>query len=176
MEALQIEYYAPGVGAGFVETCHHNGTIRHQEREKIRSVHVLDDMLTLGYIRKRCITPIYHALDGDIGNEMEKLITHLGNLRRSKTTLSDYRLYLSEFLHHLTSTGVNHMNEIAEGHILSFVSSHPTNKVNIVSALRVLFRFWKQENILNGVLMSCLTRIRCIGRSVCHLSTRRRKS
>ncbi|MDR0745799.1 MAG: tyrosine-type recombinase/integrase [Mediterranea sp.] len=34
--------------------------------------------------------------------------------------------------------------------LLAFVSSHPTNKVNIVSALRVLFRFWKQEHIFDG--------------------------
>lgn len=42
MEARQVKYYTPGIGARFVETCHHNGTIRHREREKIRSVHVLD--------------------------------------------------------------------------------------------------------------------------------------
>lgn len=150
MEARQIEHYAPVVGAEFVDTCHHHGTIRHQEREKIRSVHVLDDMLTLGYIRRKCITPIFHALNGEIGNEMEKLVTHMGNLRRSKSTISGYRLYLSEFLHHLTSAGVNHMGEVSERHILSFVSSHPTNKTNIVSALRMLFRYWKQERILEG--------------------------
>jgi site-specific recombinase XerD len=43
---------------------------------------------------------------------------------------------------------VSQVNEISERHILSFFSSCPTSKVNVVSALRVLFRFWKQENIL----------------------------
>lgn len=41
------------------------------------------------------------------------------------------------------------VSDIADNHILTFVSSHPTNKVKIVSALRVLFRFWKQEHIVD---------------------------
>ena len=144
-----IESYSPSVGADFVSTCHFHGTIRPQEREKIRSIQVLDDMLKLGYIRKRCYTPVFHALDGEIGAEMEKLIAHLTNLRRSMVTIKDYRLYLSEFLMHLNARDVTHVSAITENDILTFVSSHPTNKVNIVSALRVLFRFWKEEHIID---------------------------
>ena len=144
-----IESYSLSVGADFVSTCHYQGAVRHQEREKIRSVQVLDDMLQLGHIRKVRVTPVHHPLDGDIGKDMEKLISHLTNLRRSKTTINDYRLYLSEFLIHLNASGVKSVSDIADNHILTFVSSHPTNKVNIVSALRVLFRFWKQEHIVD---------------------------
>lgn len=150
MSEKGIESYSPSVGADFVSICHFNGTIRHQEREKIRSVQVLDDMIELGYIRKRCITPVFHSLDGEIGAEMEKLIAHLTNLRRSTVTIKDYRLYLSEFLAHLTLHGVKHVSDITERDILAFISSHPTNKVNVVSALRVLFRFWKEEHVTNN--------------------------
>ena len=149
MEERGLQLYTHAIGAQFIETCHYNGTIRHQEREKIRSIQVLDDMLTLGKIRKRCFTPIVHKLDGELGQEMEKLIHHLTNLRRSDKTIKDYRLYLSEFLSHLDVECIKHKEEIAEKHIISFVLSHPTNKVNIVSALRVLFRFWKEEHILD---------------------------
>jgi len=148
MEAKSLTVYTPEIGAEFTTTCHHNGTVRPQEREKIRSIQVLDDMLILGHIRKRCFTPVYHRLDGELGLEMEKLVTHMTNLRRSATTIRDYRLYLSEFLQHLGNAGVHHLCEIAEHHIISFILAHPTNKVNIVSALRVLFRFWKEEHIL----------------------------
>ena len=148
MEERNLQMYTAAIGAQFVETCHYNGTIRPQEREKIRSIQVLDDMLTLGKIRKRCFTPIVHKLDGELGQEMEKLIHHLTNLRRTETTIKGYRLYLSEFLSHLDVEGIKHKEEIAEKHIISFVLAHPTNKANIVSALRVLFRFWKEEHIL----------------------------
>lgn len=149
MSQKGIVSYSPSVGAEFVSTCHFHGTIRPQEREKIRSIQVLDDMLKLGYIRKRCFTPVFHALDGEVGAEMEKLITHLTNLRRSMVTIKDYRLYLSEFLMHLDERNVKHVSAITEKDILTFVSSHPTNKVNIVSALRVLFRFWREEHIVD---------------------------
>ena len=149
MSQKGIVSYSPSVGAEFVSTCHFHGTIRPQEREKIRSIQVLDDMLKLGYIRKRCFTPVFHALDGEVGAEMEKLITHLTNLRRSMVTIKDYRLYLSEFLMHLNERNVKHVPAITEKDILTFVSSHPTNKVNIVSALRVLFRFWREEHIVD---------------------------
>ena len=150
MSQKGIESYSPSVESDFVSTSHFHGTIRPQEREKIRSIQVLDDMLKLGYIRKRCLTPVFHALGGEIGEEMEKLIAHLKNLRRSQVTINDYRLYLSEFLTHLNARSVKHVSAIAESDILTFVSSHPTNKVNIVSALRVLFRFWKEEHIVDG--------------------------
>ena len=45
MSQKGIESYSPSVGAEFVSTCHFHGTIRPQEREKIRSIQVLDDML-----------------------------------------------------------------------------------------------------------------------------------
>lgn len=150
MSEKGIESYSPSVGADFVSTCHFHGTIRPQEREKIRSIQVLDDMINMGYIRKRCFTPVFHALDGEIGTEMEKLITHLTNLRRSTVTIKDYRLYLSEFLMHLNSRMVLHVSDITESDILTFVSSHPTSKVSIVSALRVLFRYWKEEHIIDN--------------------------
>ncbi len=150
MAQNDIEYYSPSVGAGFVSTCHFNSTIRPQERERIRSIQVLDDMMELGYIRKRCITPVYHALDGEIGMEMEKLVAHLAKLRRSKSTIGIYRLHLSEFLAHLESRGTEHVTDIRESDILTFVSAHPSDKVNIVSTLRVLFRFWKEEHVVDS--------------------------
>lgn len=152
MAASGIEQYTPEVGGAFVMTCNHHGIVRPQEREYIRSVQVLDDMLQLGYIRKRCVTHVHHALSGEIGAEMEKLIVHITNLRRSQKTIYDYRLYLSEFLTYLNTNGISHVCEIAEKHVIAFIASHPTNKVNIVSALRVLFRFWNEEHIVDGRL------------------------
>ena len=150
MVAKGTEEYTSDIGAEFITTCHHNGVVRPQEREKIRSVQVLNDMLELGHIRKRCIVLVHHALDGEIGKEMEKLITHITNLRRSKTTIKDYRLYLSEFLAYLNMSSIHHVYDITENHIVTYISHHPTNKVNILSALRVLFRFWKEQHIVDS--------------------------
>lgn len=153
MDEKGTEMYTTDIGADFKETCVYEGMVRPQERDKIRSIQVLDDMMSLGTIRKRCLIPVEHALYGEIGAAMERLIGHLGALRRSQTTLSSYRLYLSEFLVHLNDKGISRLNQITDTHILSFVSAHPTNKVNIVSALRVLFRFWEDNKILEGRFM-----------------------
>lgn len=147
MSEKGIESYSPMVGADFVSTCHMDGKVRPQERDKIRSIVVLDDMLTHGHVRKRTFTPVVHALPGEIGAGMEKLIAHLSNLRRSKSTIGSYRLYLSNFLAFLDEMGVRHIGSITEHDILSYVSSLTANKVNAVSALRVMFRFWKDEHI-----------------------------
>ena len=45
---------------------------------------------------------------------------------------------------------VLHVSDITESDIPTFVSSHPTSKVSIVSALRVLFRYWKEEHIIDN--------------------------
>ena len=107
----------------FVQTCHFDGVFRHQERGKIRSVQVLDDMLSTGKIRKMCFTPVQHPVDEEIGQQMELLIIHLKNLRRSKITISDYYLYLNGFLNYLTDNKVKDINDITEYHILKFLGS-----------------------------------------------------
>lgn len=148
MTMQQQTLYTKSVGEAFVQTCHFDGVVRHQEREKIRSIQVLDDMLSTGKIRKRCFTTVQHPLYGEIGQQMELLIMHLKNLRRSKITISDYYLYLNGFLNYLTDNKVKDINDITEYHILKFLGSYAvTNKINIVSALRVLFRFWHEEHI-----------------------------
>lgn len=58
MASLGEEYYSSDIGYTYMETCNYHGTVRHQEREHIRSVQVLDDMLNLGYARRRCYTPM----------------------------------------------------------------------------------------------------------------------
>lgn len=157
MSMQQQTLYSKSIGEAFIQTCHCDGVVRPQEREKIRSIQVLDDMLTTGKIRKRCFTHVQHPLYGDIGQQMELLITHLKNLRRSKNTISDYYLYLNGFLNYLTDNGVKELNDITEYHILKFLSlSIVTSKINIVSTLRVLFRFWHEEHILSTDFASTL--------------------
>ncbi len=140
--------YTPSVGAAFIDEGVSKKNLRHEEREKIRSIQVLDDCLNLGYIRKNTVVPVRHRLEGPIGDEMRKLVTHLRNLRRSEITIKDYELYLSYFLRYLETEGVQTPENISEHHIIKFVSTRENNKINIVSSLRVLFRFWFDQRII----------------------------
>ena len=148
MAEKTVMMYSPDVGKSFIDECVSKAKLDHEDREKIRSIQVLDDYLDLGYIRKNVFTPVKHALDGRIGEEMQKLINHLRNLRRSEVTIKDYELYLSNFLKYLNRVNVTSVEAISEYHILKFISNSENNKINIVSALRVLFRYWFEKHII----------------------------
>jgi len=147
MKVKNLTLYTPSLGHEFITDCIPIENVRHDEREKIRSIQVLNDYLNLGYIRKRSVTPITHPLDGEIGLQMQKLINHLRSLRRSSVTIKDYQLYLNSFLVYLNRSGIYTLKEITERHVLEFVSTTMNNKINVVSCLRVLFRFWFENHI-----------------------------
>lgn len=151
MRENDLTLYTPSLGQEYISECISCENLRHEDREKIRSIQVLDDYMNLGYIRKRSVTPVKHTLDGcEIGLQMQKLINHLQSLRRSSITIKDYELYLNRFLVYLNRSGVYTLKEIKERHILEFVSTTENNKINVVSSLRVLFRFWSENHIIDS--------------------------
>lgn len=146
MKAHGTDEYTSKIGESFTITCNKHGLVRHQEREFIRSIQVLDDMLNANSIRMAWKPSIHHPLYGEIGEKMECLINHLQSLRRSRTTIKEYRLYLNGFLNHLTSKGITTMDEISEYHVMKYIGTYTgSSKLNVVSALRVLFRYWNES-------------------------------
>jgi len=148
MKEKNQSLYAPSLGQQYITYCIPSDNIRHDDREKIRSIQVLDDYMNLGYIRKRSVTPVTHPLYGEIGLQMQKLIHHLQSLRRSSVTIKNYQLYLNSFLAYLNRSGIYALKEISERHILEFVSTTENNKINVVSSLRVLLRFWFENHLI----------------------------
>jgi len=149
MKRKDLSWYTPSLGQEYITECIPCDNLRHDDREKIRSIQVLDDYLNLGHIRKRTVTPVKHSLDGEIGLQMQKLIDHLQSLRRSSITIKDYELYLNRFLVYLNQTEVFTIKKIRERHILAFLSTTENNKINIASSLRVLFRFWFENHMID---------------------------
>jgi site-specific recombinase XerD len=147
MEGKNLSLYSPPLGKEYVMKCIPCDNLRHDDREKIRSIQVLDDYLNLGHIRKRTVVPVKHELYGEIGVEMKKLINQLHAIRRSAITIKNYELYLNRFLTYLNRSGVHRLLDMKERHILAFISTTENNKLNVVSSLRVLFRFWYEHHI-----------------------------
>lgn len=148
MKERNLSYYTPSLGQQYITDCIPGEIVKPFDREKIRSIQVLDDWLNLGYIRKRSVTPVKHPLFGEIGLQMQKLIDHLQCLRRSSVTIKDYQLYLNSFLVYLNRSGFFSLQDINERKILEFVSTTENNKVNVVSCLRVLFRYWFENHLI----------------------------
>ena len=148
MKEKNVSYYSSSLGQQFIGECIPIDNVRHDDREKIRSIQVLDDLMNLGYIRKRSTKPVSHPLYGEIGLQMKNLISHLQSLRRSTVTIRNYQHYCSNFLCYLNRLGVYTPEDISERHVLDFISTTANNKVNVVSCLRVLFRFWFENHII----------------------------
>lgn len=144
-----IDMYTPDVGAKFIESTQHQDMSNH-ECERIRSIHALNDIMTVGYIRKQCVRAAFYSLDGAIGKQMEKLVLHLISLRRGKNTLKHYRSCLGNFLYYLDMIGVQNIKQITEEHVIRFLSSQQLNREKTLSIIRCLFLFWRQENIIDG--------------------------
>jgi len=147
MQKKDLKLYSADAGEEFIHSCIGVGYVTAGKRDVIRSVHALTDFMNLGYVRKMTFTPVEHPLDGEIGRQMRKLVEHLHVLRRSRTTLKDYELYLNRFLTFLNRELVYSVSAIRERHLLKFVSTTENNKVNVTSCLRVLFRFWHEQKI-----------------------------
>jgi integrase len=149
MQEKNLTEYTVERGEEFIHSFIREGSVTTGERDYIRSVESLTEFMNFGYIRnRRTHLPVEYPLDGEIGRQMRKLIAHLQTLRRSRTTIHDYELYLHRFLTFLKHECVNTVFSISERHILKFVSTMENDKINIVSCLRVLFRFWHEQHII----------------------------
>jgi len=158
MQEKNLTAYSADTGEEFIHSFIKPGYVTARQRDVIRSVQALTDFMNLGYVRKKTFTPVVHPLDGEIGMQMKKLVHHLQSLRRSPITIKEYELYLNRFLTFLGYEQVYTVSGIKERHILKFVSTMENNKVDIVSYLRVLFRYWHEEKITDGNFHELLDR------------------
>lgn len=156
MNEKKLFIYTTDVGNQFIDSITQNTIPTTQVREKIRSVYVLNDFLTLGYVRKRRTIPVEHPLSGEIGIQMQKHIQHLQFLRRSKITINRNKVYMHRLLVYLGREGIEHIDDIQEKHIWGFLSSAGTNNRHVISTLRVLFNFWNEQKISNRNLADFL--------------------
>jgi site-specific recombinase XerD len=164
MQEKNLTDYTADTGEEFIHSFIKPGYVTAGERDVIRSVQVLTDFMNLGFIRRKTFIAVEHPLEGEIGRQMQRFISHLRSQRRCAITIRDYELYLNRFLTFLAGEGVRTVSGIKEGDVLKFVSTTENNKVNIVSSLRVLFRFWHQENIIDKKLYELLAHYKWIKR------------
>lgn len=148
MKEKKITMYTSEIGQYFINDCFPEEDLRPVAKEMIRSIRILNDALNSGGIKqRRLIIPVKHPLLGEIGTQMQKVINYLKSMRKSTITINRYKLYLSRFSIYLNNEKVTSINEISEHHILKFSSTASNNKKNLVSCLRVLFRYWFENHI-----------------------------
>lgn len=114
-----------------------------------RSVHVLDDFLLYGKVRKRIVQYVHHELPGELGKAALEFIDSQERLRLSKLTLNKHRRILSYFITYLALRSVNQVSAIDEDDVLSFISSVQNCKDRYLSTIRLFCRFLYQQKYID---------------------------
>lgn len=148
MAEENIQLYTPDVGFRFKTHCIPDDCFNDHLKDLLRSINVLDTMLLHGVIPKRCTVPIVHPLSLPMGDSMELFLERLKEARRSKATLSRYRIHLSSFLTWLNLNGITQITDIKESHICQYISQRDTDLMSCISSLRGLFKFWALQNMV----------------------------
>lgn len=163
METNGITIYNRIIGEEFIHT-RISSSVTPAERDLMRSVHVLTEMQETGKVSKKTIHPIIRELKGPIGKAIEELLVHLHQLRRNQTTINGHLLYLHRFKQYLAGHEIILPKEIREEHILGFVSTQTNNNINVVSSLRVFFRYLYKERLLKTDLSYVLAHYKWVKR------------
>ncbi len=148
LEERKAEHLTDALAAEYLESCVKDGIVRYQEREMMRSVKMLVELWHEGKISRRYCATVNHELTGPIGKAMEDFITHMRDLRRSESTLNNYRRSLHDFLFYLEDNKVKELDEIAEWHVMKFAAAQKTGKRDKIGSLRMLFKHWKETGVI----------------------------
>jgi site-specific recombinase XerD len=124
---------------------------RYQD-DIIRSVNFLNEFQETGTINKYHCKPLEQELSGSIGFAMENFLLHLGALRRTKKTVSEYRRSLYRLFIYLESKQVQNVEDIKETHIVTFLSTSTNNKTFVISSIRLFLQYLHEEHLLENDL------------------------
>ena len=148
MVKQSIPYYDASVGEKFLRSIMTGDIISRYEDDIIRSIVFLNEFQEKGSIGSYHYKPIKRALSGPIGLAMEKFLLHLGSLRRTKKTISEYRLSLYRLFIYLESKQIQSLEEIKEIQIMTFLSTSTNNKIFVISSIRFFLRYLYEEHLL----------------------------
>lgn len=147
MKKNSLANYRAGIGESFLSSIpsmsdSHMRAIR-------RSVHVLDDFLFYGKIRKRSIRYVHHELPGKLGEVALEFIVSQEKLRRCKPILNNHRRILSYFITHLSLRSIDQVSAISEDDVLTFISSVQNCKDRYLNTIRLFCRFLYQQKYID---------------------------
>ncbi|MDO9634402.1 MAG: site-specific integrase [Paludibacter sp.] len=148
MQSLDESEYSIEIGNDFILTCNINGSIASKHRDMIKSVIVLNDVMTTGKIHGRRYMPINYPLGGEIGVHAQEFIGHLTNLRRNIKTVKDYKKRLSIFIDYLAEKGVHCPGQIDENNVLAFISTYTYGCSKNIASVKWFLRFMKEGHII----------------------------
>jgi site-specific recombinase XerD len=142
-----VPYYDASIGEKFLRTVVTGDIISRYQDDIIRSVNFLNEFQETGTIIKYHYKPIERELSGPVGLAMEKFLLHLGASRRTKKTVSEYRLSLYRLFIYLESKQIQRIEDVKETHIITFLSTSTNNKTFVISSIRFFLQYLFEKHL-----------------------------
>lgn len=111
------------------------------QRGHRRSIHLLDEFIKTGKVRRRIVKLVEHPLNGEIGKIVEEHLDWLKSQRRCDLTIHNHRRLLSYFVEGLSQKGIHHVSELTSDAIVAFVDYTQTCKLEHFYAIRQFCAF-----------------------------------
>lgn len=143
-----VDIYSPEIGEDYLTSDEGAGLVEKYPLVMRRGIHMLNDLVTTGVIRKRFYSRIEYPLDGEIGLMAKVFISSLKEKRRCEHTLSNYRRFLSQFIQFLYGNGVLSISEMKEEQLFAYMDALQLQKRETCVAIKAFVRYLKKNKIV----------------------------
>jgi site-specific recombinase XerD len=128
------------------------------QRAHRRSIHLLEEFMQTGIVRRRIVKLHEFPLEGEIGSAVLQHLNHLREQRRCELTIYNHRRLLSYFIEGLIQKEINKVCDITEKAIVEFVDHACTCKSEHFYAIRQFCSFLYEKGLTSTNLSYVLAR------------------
>lgn len=128
------------------------------QRGHRRSIHLLDEFMKTGKVRRKIVKLVEHPLNGENGKIVEEHLDWLKSQRLCDLTIHNHRRLLSYFVEGLSQKGIHHISELTGNAIVSFVDYAQTCKREHFYAIRQFCTFLHEKGYTQSNLGYVLAR------------------
>jgi site-specific recombinase XerD len=157
MEKTGATQFSPKIGELFLSDVL-PGLAAPTQRAHCRSIHLLEEFMQTGIVRRKIVKLHEFPLKGEIGSVVIQHLNCLRELRRCELTIYNHRRLLSYFIEGLTQKGINKVCDITEEAIVEFVDHAQTCKSEHFYAIRQFCSFLYEKGLTSTNLSYVLAR------------------
>jgi site-specific recombinase XerD len=147
MDEKGISEYNSEIGDEYLRI-NSTGQSRTRVQEKYRNIHILNEYLESGTIRKRIVSLVVHPLPGEIGEVAQLFLRSLKELRRSDRTIKEHHRMLYYFISAMEIKSKNKIEKITEQDVLDFINTAQYGKVKHFKTIRLFCRFLYEQKFV----------------------------
>lgn len=154
MKDKNLHQYSATVGESFIYYLIADRSydeLERWEKDIIQCANVLTEFQEIGSVKFRRIQK-FRELKGPVGETMTDYFAYRKSLGIAQTTVDEYKLHLSRFLHYLNENKIIKIGSVNQKHIMEFINNlgfyTPHTRHRMLSILKGYFRYLYDNNQL----------------------------